>query len=107
MIREVLGEPNSLELALYGVMWSEHCSISPRDPLAPSPTKGPTVVARGERRRHRRGRRHPVAIRIEVKSPVAIEPTRGGDRCRGILRDVFTRVRDARRNGPTVLRRVE
>ena len=45
-IREVLGrEPNSLELALYGVMWSEHCSYkSSRIHLRRLPTEAPHVL---------------------------------------------------------------
>src|SRR5271170_5916753 len=42
----VLGrEPNHLELALYAVMWSEHCSYkSSRRHLLRLPTEGPGVL---------------------------------------------------------------
>jgi len=45
-IRGVLKrEPNSLELALYGVMWSEHCSYkSSRMHLRRLPSEGPHVL---------------------------------------------------------------
>ena len=43
----VLGrEPNALELALYGVMWSEHCSYkSSRIHLKRLPTTGDKAVS--------------------------------------------------------------
>ena len=45
-IRAVLQrEPNPLELALYGVMWSEHCSYkSSRIHLRRLPTEGDRVL---------------------------------------------------------------
>ena len=57
-IGKILGRaPNHLELALYAVMWSEHCSYkSSRLHLRRLPTEGPRVSggARRERRRDRR-----------------------------------------------------
>ncbi|MFO8060938.1 MAG: phosphoribosylformylglycinamidine synthase II, partial [Bacillota bacterium] len=46
MICEVLGRrPNSLELGLYGLMWSEHCSYkSSRRHLDQLPTDAPFVL---------------------------------------------------------------
>ena len=46
-ICEKLGrDPNDLELAMFSVMWSEHCSYkSSRPLLATLPTKGEDVVA--------------------------------------------------------------
>ena len=92
----VLGrEPNSLELALYGVMWSEHCSYkSSRIHLKRLPTEGPTVlVGPGENAGVvDAGDGIAVAIRIESHNhPSAIEPYQGAATgVGGILRDIFT-----------------
>ena len=57
-VEAILGRrPNHLELALFAVMWSEHCSYkSSRVHLQRLPTEGPHVlVGPGrERRGHRR-----------------------------------------------------
>jgi len=95
-IREVLGrDPNALELALYGVMWSEHCSYkSSRIHLRRLPTQGPHVlVGPGENAGViDAGDGIAVAIRIESHNhPSAIEPYQGAATgVGGILRDVFT-----------------
>ncbi|HEY1221877.1 MAG TPA: phosphoribosylformylglycinamidine synthase subunit PurL [Acidimicrobiales bacterium] len=95
-IREVLGrDPNALELALYGVMWSEHCSYkSSRVHLRRLPTQGPHVlVGPGENAGViDAGDGIAVAIRIESHNhPSAIEPYQGAATgVGGILRDVFT-----------------
>jgi phosphoribosylformylglycinamidine synthase len=95
-IRAVLGrEPNSLELALYGVMWSEHCSYkSSRIHLRRLPTEGAHVlVGPGENAGViDAGDGIAVAIRIESHNhPSAIEPYQGAATgVGGILRDVFT-----------------
>src|ERR1700722_14858718 len=95
-IREVLGrDPNSLELALYGVMWSEHCSYkSSRIHLRRLPTEAPHVlVGPGENAGViDAGDGIAVAIRIESHNhPSAIEPYQGAATgVGGILRDVFT-----------------
>lgn len=92
----VLGrEPNALELALYGVMWSEHCSYkSSRIHLKRLPTEGPTVlVGPGENAGVvDAGDGIAVAIRIESHNhPSAIEPYQGAATgVGGILRDIFT-----------------
>jgi phosphoribosylformylglycinamidine synthase len=47
-VRDRLGgrDPNDLELAMFGVMWSEHCSYKSSRPLLRTlPTGGPDVVA--------------------------------------------------------------
>ncbi len=96
IIRDVLGrEPNSLELALYGVMWSEHCSYkSSRMHLRRLPTHGAHVlVGPGENAGViDAGDGIAVAIRIESHNhPSAIEPYQGAATgVGGILRDVFT-----------------
>lgn len=95
-IRGVLQrEPNPLELALYGVMWSEHCSYkSSRIHLRRLPTEGDHVlVGPGENAGViDAGDGIAVAIRIESHNhPSAIEPYQGAATgVGGILRDVFT-----------------
>jgi phosphoribosylformylglycinamidine synthase len=95
-IRDVLGrEPNALELALFAVMWSEHCSYkSSRIHLRRLPTEGPGVlVGPGENAGVMdAGDGIAVAIRIESHNhPSAIEPHQGAATgVGGILRDVFT-----------------
>ncbi|HEV2426593.1 MAG TPA: AIR synthase related protein, partial [Acidimicrobiales bacterium] len=95
-IRGVLGrDPNHLELALYGVMWSEHCSYkSARIHLRRLPTQGPRVlVGPGENAGViDAGDGIAVALRIESHNhPSAIEPHQGAATgVGGILRDVFT-----------------
>ena len=88
-------EPNALELALFGVMWSEHCSYkSSRIHLKRLPTTGPTVlVGPGENAGVvDAGDGIAVAIRIESHNhPSAIEPAQGAATgVGGILRDIFT-----------------
>jgi phosphoribosylformylglycinamidine synthase len=95
-IKTVLGrEPNHLELALFGVMWSEHCSYkSSRLHLRRLPTEAPHVlVGPGENAGViDAGDGIAVAIRIESHNhPSAIEPYQGAATgVGGILRDVFT-----------------
>jgi phosphoribosylformylglycinamidine synthase subunit PurL len=95
-IKGVLGrEPNHLELALFGVMWSEHCSYkSSRLHLRRLPTTAPHVlVGPGENAGViDAGDGIAVAIRIESHNhPSAIEPYQGAATgVGGILRDVFT-----------------
>jgi phosphoribosylformylglycinamidine synthase len=95
-INDVLGRaPNHLELALFGVMWSEHCSYkSSRIHLKRLPTEGPHVlVGPGENAGViDAGDGIAVAIRIESHNhPSAIEPYQGAATgVGGILRDVFT-----------------
>ena len=87
--------PNHLELALFGVMWSEHCSYkSSRLHLRRLPTTGAHVlVGPGENAGViDAGDGIAVAIRIESHNhPSAIEPYQGAATgVGGILRDVFT-----------------
>ncbi len=92
----ILGrEPNHLELALYAVMWSEHCSYkSSRLHLKRLPTEGPSVlVGPGENAGViDAGDGIAIAIRIESHNhPSAIEPYQGAATgVGGILRDIFT-----------------
>ena len=95
-IRAILGrEPNHLELAMYAVMWSEHCSYkSSRIHLKRLPTRGEGVlVGPGENAGVMDvGDGIAAAIRIESHNhPSAIEPYQGAATgVGGILRDIFT-----------------
>jgi phosphoribosylformylglycinamidine synthase II len=95
-IEEILGRPpNHLELAMYAVMWSEHCSYkSSRLHLRRLPTEGPHVlVGPGENAGViDAGDGIAVALRIESHNhPSAVEPYQGAATgVGGILRDIFT-----------------
>ncbi|MDQ6840039.1 MAG: phosphoribosylformylglycinamidine synthase subunit PurL [Actinomycetota bacterium] len=112
-IEQLLGRrPNHLELALYAVMWSEHCSYkSSKVHLGRLPTKGERVlVGPGENAGViDAGGGLAVALRIESHNhPSAIEPYQGAATgVGGILRDIFTMgarpiaLMDPLRFGPT------
>ena len=95
-IIEILGrEPNHLELAMYSVMWSEHCSYkSSRIHLKRLPTDGEHVlVGPGENAGVIDvGDDIAIAIRIESHNhPSYIEPYQGAATgVGGIIRDIFT-----------------
>jgi phosphoribosylformylglycinamidine synthase II len=95
-IDDLLGrQPNPLELAMYAVMWSEHCSYkSSRIHLKRLPTEGERVlVGPGENAGVLDvGDGIAAAIRIESHNhPSAIEPYQGAATgAGGILRDIFT-----------------
>jgi len=95
-VERILGrQPNHLELAMFAVMWSEHCSYkSSRLHLRRLPTEGPGVlVGPGENAGVVDvGDGVAVAFRIESHNhPSAIEPYQGAATgIGGILRDVFT-----------------
>ena len=96
-IRERLGgrEPNDLELAMFSVMWSEHCSYKSSKPLLRTlPTAGDGVVAGpGENAGVISiGGGLAVAFKIESHNhPSAVEPYQGAATgVGGILRDIFT-----------------
>jgi phosphoribosylformylglycinamidine synthase subunit PurL len=95
-IARILGrEPNHLELAMFSVMWSEHCSYkSSRIHLRRLPTDGEGVlVGPGENAGVVDvGDGIAAAIRIESHNhPSAIEPYQGAATgVGGILRDIFT-----------------
>jgi phosphoribosylformylglycinamidine synthase II len=95
IVRLLGREPNHLELAMYAVMWSEHCSYkSSRLHLRRLPTEGPHVlVGPGENAGVvDAGGGLAVALRIESHNhPSAIEPYQGAATgVGGILRDIFT-----------------
>ena len=86
--------PNDLELAMFSVMWSEHCSYKSSRPLLRTlPTGGPDVVAGpGENAGVMRiGDGWAVAFKIESHNhPSAVEPYQGAATgVGGILRDIF------------------
>ncbi|HEX3393991.1 MAG TPA: phosphoribosylformylglycinamidine synthase subunit PurL [Acidimicrobiales bacterium] len=95
-VERILGRPpNGLELAMYAVMWSEHCSYkSSRAHLGRLPTQAPWVlVGPGENAGVVDvGDGLAVAVRIESHNhPSAIEPYQGAATgAGGILRDIFT-----------------
>jgi phosphoribosylformylglycinamidine synthase subunit PurL len=95
-IEKILGRPaNHLELAMYAVMWSEHCSYkSSRLHLRRLPTEAPHVlVGPGENAGVvDMGDGVAAALRIESHNhPSAVEPYQGAATgVGGILRDIFT-----------------
>ncbi|MHB8294899.1 MAG: phosphoribosylformylglycinamidine synthase subunit PurL [Acidimicrobiales bacterium] len=96
LIEEILRRaPNFLELSMYAVMWSEHCSYkSSRSHLKRLPTEGAGVIV-GPGENAGVVEVAPgisVAIRIESHNhPSAIEPYQGAATgVGGILRDIFT-----------------
>lgn len=94
VVREMGREPNELELALFGVMWSEHCSYKhTRHLLKTLPTQGPHVVqGPGENAGVIDiGDGIGVAFKIESHNhPSAVDPYQGAATgVGGIVRDVF------------------
>jgi phosphoribosylformylglycinamidine synthase II len=95
-IRELMGrEPNLLELGLFSVMWSEHCSYkSSRVHLKTLPTTGPRVVqGPGENAGAVDiGDGWCAVFKIESHNhPSFIEPYQGAATgVGGIIRDIFT-----------------
>jgi phosphoribosylformylglycinamidine synthase II len=94
-ILELLGrEPNGLELAMFSLMWSEHCAYKhSRKLLRRLPTEGPRVVmGPGENAGAVDvGEGRVVAFKVESHNhPSAVEPFQGAATgVGGILRDVF------------------
>ena len=95
-ITRILGrDPNRLELSMYSVMWSEHCSYkSSRIHLRRLPSEGPHVLlGPGENAGVIDGGDGiAIALRIESHNhPSAVEPYQGAATgVGGILRDIFT-----------------
>ena len=88
-------EPNALELGVFSVMWSEHCSYkSSRKHLAKFPTKGPRVIqGPGENAGVIDiGDGQACVFKMESHNhPSFIEPYQGAATgVGGIMRDVFT-----------------
>ncbi len=96
-IRDRLGgrDPNDLELAMFSVMWSEHCSYKSSKPLlATLPTAGEGVVAGPGENAGVVSIGDGLAVAFKIEShnhPSAIEPYQGAATgVGGILRDIFT-----------------
>ena len=89
------GEPTYVELAIYSVMWSEHCSYKHSRPvLGRFPTTGPRILqGPGENAGIIDvGDGWAVAMKVESHNhPSAVEPFQGAATgVGGIVRDIFT-----------------
>jgi len=96
-IRERLAgrDPNDLELAMFSVMWSEHCSYKSSKPLLRTlPTAGEGVVAGPGENAGVISIGDGLAVAFKIEShnhPSAVEPYQGAATgVGGILRDIFT-----------------
>ena len=96
-IRARLGgrDPNDLELAMFSVMWSEHCSYKSSKPLLKTlPTAGEGVVAGPGENAGVISIGDGLAVAFKIEShnhPSAVEPYQGAATgVGGILRDIFT-----------------
>jgi phosphoribosylformylglycinamidine synthase II len=96
-IRDRLGgrQPNDLELAMFSVMWSEHCSYKSSKPLLKTlPTAGEGVVAGPGENAGVISIGDGLAVAFKIEShnhPSAVEPYQGAATgVGGILRDIFT-----------------
>jgi phosphoribosylformylglycinamidine synthase len=98
-IRDRLGgrAPNELELAMFSVMWSEHCSYKSSRPLLrtlPTGTAADGVVAGPGENAGVIAIGDGLAVAFKIEShnhPSAVEPTQGAATgVGGILRDIFT-----------------
>jgi len=88
-------EPNDLELAIFSVMWSEHCSYKSSKPLLRTlPTAGAGVVAGPGENAGVISIGDGLAVAFKIEShnhPSAVEPYQGAATgVGGILRDIFT-----------------
>ena len=95
IVQRLNREPNPLELGVFSVMWSEHCSYkSSRRHLAKFPTSGPRVIqGPGENAGVVDiGDGQAVVFKMESHNhPSFIEPYQGAATgVGGIMRDVFT-----------------
>ena len=95
-IIEVLGrEPNEVEIGMFAVMWSEHCSYkNSKAALKSFPTKGPRVIQGPGENAGVVDIGHGLAAVFKIEShnhPSAIEPYQGAATgVGGIIRDIFT-----------------
>ena len=90
-------DPNELELAMFSVMWSEHCSYKSSRPLLrtlPTGTAADGVVAGPGENAGVISIGDGLAVAFKIEShnhPSAVEPTQGAATgVGGILRDIFT-----------------
>ena len=104
-------EPTYVELAIYSLMWSEHCSYKHSRPvLGRFPTSGPRILqGPGENAGIIDvGDGWAVAMKVESHNhPSAVEPFQGAATgVGGIVRDIFTMgARPVREHGLAALRR--
>ncbi len=95
-IKKILGrKPTDVELSMYSVMWSEHCSYKSSKPILKMfPTKGPRVLQGPGENAGIIDIGDGLAIAMKIEShnhPSAIEPYQGAATgVGGILRDIFT-----------------
>lgn len=95
LIIEKLGrEPNDVELAMFSLLWSEHCSYKhSKKLLGTLPTEGPKVLMGPGENAGAVDVGNGVAIAFKVEShnhPSAVEPFQGAATgVGGILRDIF------------------
>ena len=95
LIVDKLGrEPNGVELAIFSLMWSEHCGYKhSRKQLSKLPTEGPALVMGPGENAGAVDVGDGLAIAFKVEShnhPSAVEPFQGAATgVGGILRDVF------------------
>jgi len=95
-IKKTLGrEPNIVELGMYSVLWSEHCSYkSSKIHLSKFPTKSPRVLAGPGENSGIVDIGDGLAISMKIEShnhPSAVEPYQGAATgVGGIVRDIFT-----------------
>jgi len=87
-------QPNDLELAMFSVMWSEHCSYKSSKPLLRTlPTAGAGVVAGPGENAGVVSIGDGLAVAFKIEShnhPSAVEPYQGAATgVGGILRDIF------------------
>lgn len=96
MIVDILGrEPNYVELGMYSVMWSEHCSYkNSKTVLRTFPTKGTRVLQGPGENAGIVDIGDGLAVCFKIEShnhPSAIEPYQGAATgVGGIIRDIFT-----------------
>lgn len=96
MITKSLGrEPNHVELGMFGVMWSEHCSYKhSKAVLRTFPTKGERVLQGPGENAGIVGIGDGLAVCFKIEShnhPSAVEPYQGAATgLGGIIRDIFT-----------------
>ena len=88
-------EPNSVELGMFGAMWSEHCAYKHSRPLLGSlPTKGERVLVGPGENAGALDIGEGLAVVFKVEShnhPSAVEPYQGAATgVGGIIRDIFT-----------------
>jgi phosphoribosylformylglycinamidine synthase len=94
-IKEILGrDPNYLELGMFGLMWSEHCSYKhSRQILKRFPTKGERVIQGPGENAGVVDIDGNLAVALKIEShnhPSAIEPYQGAATgVGGIVRDIF------------------